>query len=67
MHQALGIVLIVLFVLACVVIGLFFLSVIEEERSKMRNGGYYDGVWQNEIETDKKMENRAWGTGKCRH
>lgn len=38
MHQALGIVLIVLFVLASVVIGLFCLSVIEEERSKMRNG-----------------------------
>ena len=38
MHQALGIVLIVLFVLACVIIGLFCLSVIEEERSKMRNG-----------------------------
>ena len=38
MHQALGIVLIVLFVLACVIIELFGLSVIEEERSKMRNG-----------------------------
>lgn len=39
MHQALGIVMLVLFALGIVVIGLFCLSVIEEERSKMRNGG----------------------------
>ena len=53
MHQALGIVLIVLFVLACIVIGLFCLSVIEEERSKMRNGGYestpLDGMTDEEL------------------
>lgn len=42
MHQALGIVLIVLFVVACVVIGLFCLSVIEEERSNARFGGGKD-------------------------
>ena len=39
MHQALGIVMIVLFALVLVVIGMFCLSVREEERSKMRNGG----------------------------
>lgn len=39
MHQILGIVMIVLFALVYVVIGLFCLSVIEEERSKMRKGG----------------------------
>lgn len=42
MHQALGIVLIVLFVLACVIIGLFCLSVIEEERSNACFGGGKD-------------------------
>jgi hypothetical protein len=39
MHQALGIVMIVLITLMIVVIGLFCGFVIEEERSKMRNGG----------------------------
>lgn len=47
MHQTLGIVMIVLFALVLVVIGLFCLFVIEEERSKMRNGGCCDGVWQD--------------------
>lgn len=39
MHQAFGIVMIILLALVCLVIGLFCLYVIEEELSNMRNGG----------------------------